>query len=283
MAPQLKERPEASRVIGCSAPMQRVFRVIEQVAATTTTVLITGGPGTGKELVARAIHGSSRRASRPFVDISCGALPEPHVASALFGHQQGAFIGATETRKGLLETADGGTVFLDGVQALKPELQTMLRRVMQERAIQRVGGRQRIAIDVRFIASADKNIVDAVRRGEFREDLYYRLNIVNVYLPDLRERREDIPLLIEHFLGLGSGDRGRCRFTGDALHALISYAWPGNVRELQNAIECALALGQPPVLGLADLPPWLGGLTRPSGDGPLVVPPVAATGWPTRE
>jgi DNA-binding NtrC family response regulator len=185
------------------------------------------------------------------------ALPEQLVASELFGHQKGAFTGATEMRKGLFETAEGGTLFLDEVQSLKADLQTMLLRALQERTIRRVGGRENISVDVRIIAATNRDIADAVRRGEFREDLYYRLNVVSISLPDLRERTEDIPLLIEHLLKQRQGDGPPCQFSPEAMRLLQGYPWPGNVRELHNAVECALTIGRPPVLQIADLPPHI--------------------------
>jgi DNA-binding NtrC family response regulator len=249
------------QIIGRSAAMQRVFKIIERVAPTNTTVLINGRTGTGKELVARAIHYNSPRAGNPLVDINCGALPEQLVESELFGHQKGAFTGANETRKGLFETASGGTLFLDEVQALKPELQAKLLRALQERVIRRVGGRENIEVDVRIIAATNHDIAEAVRRGEFREDLYYRLNVVNILLPDLRERREDIPLLIDHFLKRDAEkNRQEPRhFSNEAMRLMLNYAWPGNVRELENAVEHALAIGIGAQLTIDDLPPHITG------------------------
>jgi DNA-binding NtrC family response regulator len=262
---QVRDRHRFDRIIGQSSAMQRVFHIIERAAPTQATVLISGRTGTGKELVARALHYHSRRAGKPFVDINCGALPEHLVASELFGHQKGAFTGATEMKKGLLETAEGGTLFLDEVQSLKPDLQTMLLRALQERTIRRVGGRENIDVDVRIVAATNKDITEAVRRGEFREDLYYRLNVVTVYLPELRERKEDIPLLLESFLKELAPDGAPCHFSTDALRTLQNYSWPGNVRELRNAVECALTIGRPPTLSIEDLPPHVTGLTKVSG------------------
>ena len=261
----VQERHRFDRIIGQSAAMQRVFHIIERAAPSQATVLISGRTGTGKELVARALHYHSHRAGKAFVDINCGALPEQLVASELFGHQKGSFTGATEMKKGLLETAAGGTLFLDEVQSLKPDLQTMLLRTLQERTIRRVGGRENIDVDVRIIAATNKDITEAVRRGEFREDLYYRLNVVNIYLPELHERREDIPILIESFLKQLAPENTTCQFSSEALRRLQSYSWPGNVRELQNAVECALTIGRPPVLELEDLPPHITGLTKVAG------------------
>ena len=262
---EVRDRHRFDNMIGRSAAMQRVFQIIQRAAQTSATVLISGRTGTGKELVARALHYHSNRASKPFVDINCGALPEQLVASELFGHQKGAFTGATEMRKGLFETAEGGTLFLDEVQSLKADLQTMLLRALQERTIRRVGGRENISVDVRIIAATNRDIADAVRRGEFREDLYYRLNVVTVYLPELRERKEDIPLLLESFLKELAPDGAPCHFSTDALRTLQNYSWPGNVRELRNAVECALTIGRPPTLGIEDLPPHVTGLTKVSG------------------
>jgi two-component system, NtrC family, response regulator AtoC len=263
---QAQDRYEFSQIIGKSAAMRRVFQIIERVAPTNTTVLIQGRTGTGKELVARAIHFNSARAKKPLVDINCGALPDQLVESELFGHQKGAFTGATETKKGLFETAHGGTLFLDEVQALRPELQAKLLRALQERVVRRVGGRENIEVDVRVIAATNQDIAEAVKRGEFREDLYYRLNVVAVHLPDLRERREDIPLLVEHFLRRhAAADAPPRRFSNEALRLMMGYDWPGNVRELQNAVEYALAIGAGPALTIADLPPHVGGMVGGKG------------------
>jgi len=191
---QLTERYRFGNIIGKSKPMQELFRLLERVARSSATVLIVGRTGTGKELVARAIHYNSPRANGPFVDINCGALPTELLESELFGHVRGAFTGAIESKPGLFEVAHGGTLFLDEVDALKPDLQVKLLRALQEKVIRRVGGRENIPVDVRIIAATNRDLGEAVRRGEFREDLYYRLNVVTLYLPELRERREDIPL-----------------------------------------------------------------------------------------
>jgi two-component system, NtrC family, response regulator PilR len=260
---QARERYRFDQIIGKSPAMRRVFQIVERVASTNATVLISGRTGTGKELVARAIHFNSPRAGKPLVDINCGALPEHLVEAELFGHQKGAFTGATETKKGLFETAHGGTLFLDEVQALKPELQAKLLRALQERAIRRVGGRENIEVNVRVVAATNQDIAEAVKKGEFREDLYYRLNVVNIYLPDLRARREDIPLLIDHFLRRYAEENGQepRHFSNEAMRLLISYEWPGNVRELQNAVEHALAIGVDATLTINDLPMHISGMT----------------------
>jgi DNA-binding NtrC family response regulator len=264
---QARERYSFGQIIGKAPAMRRVFQIIERVAPTNTTVLISGRTGTGKELVARAIHFNSPRAKKPLVDINCGALPEQLVESELFGHMKGAFTGAGETKKGLFETAHGGTLFLDEVQALRPDLQAKLLRALQERAIRRVGGRENIEVDVRVIAATNQNIAEAVKRGEFREDLYYRLNVVSLFLPDLRERREDIPLLIDHFLKRYAEENHQepRHFSNEAMRLMMSYDWPGNVRELQNAVEHALAIGLGSPLTIADLPMHISGMVSKSG------------------
>lgn len=262
---QAQERYQFNQIIGKSPAMQRVFQIIERVAPTNTTVLVSGRTGTGKELVARALHFNSPRASKPLVDINCGALPEQLVESELFGHVKGAFTGAGESKKGLFETAHGGTLFLDEVQSLKPDLQAKLLRALQERVIRRVGGRENIEIDVRVVAATNQDIVGAVRKGEFREDLYYRLNVVGIFLPPLRERREDIPLLIEHFLKRYAPPGEPRHFSNEALRLLLGYDWPGNVRELQNAVEYALAIGLGPVLSIAELPLHISGMVSQTG------------------
>ena len=248
--------PTTLTLIGQSPVMKKLFSVIERVAPTDASVLITGATGTGKELAARAIHDLSPRRDNAFVDINCSAIPETLIESELFGHQRGTFTGAHENRSGLFEKASGGTLFLDEVDALNLSAQAKLLRVLQERTVRRIGARANIAIDVRIISATNCDLAQAVAEGRFRPDLYYRLRVLPLQLPELCTRGDDVDLLVEHFLRLKSERMGQQprNFTPDALSALREYPWPGNVRELENAIEYALAIGMGAELSIDDLP-----------------------------
>jgi Nif-specific regulatory protein len=243
-------------MVGESAPMRSVYRFISRVAPSDATLLITGESGTGKELVARAMHTNSPRAGKPFVAINCAALTETLLESELFGHERGAFTGAVAQKKGKLEVGEGGTVFLDEMGELAPALQAKLLRVLQEREFERVGGTRPIHIDVRLIAATNRNLSESVKKGAFRQDLYYRLNVVSLEMPPLRERRDDIPLLAAYFASK-AGERSKRHVRGispQARACLTSYDWPGNVRELENAIERAVVLGSTEFILPEDLP-----------------------------
>jgi DNA-binding NtrC family response regulator len=251
---KLSRRYAFGDVISKNPRMQEVLDLARDVAGLRSTVLIQGESGTGKELVARAIHNSGERASRPFVAISCAALAETLLESELFGHEKGAFTGAAERKSGKFELADGGTIFLDEIGDISPKLQVDLLRVLQDRSFYRVGGSEEVRVDVRVIAATHVNLQQAVAEGKFRDDLFYRLNVVEIRIPPLRERREDIPLLASHFverlaheLGKDIGD-----ISEDALKLLMDYHWPGNVRELENAIERAMVTCRNRVLGESD-------------------------------
>lgn len=233
---EIESRAGFENFIGKSPAMQKVFSLIRQVADTRSTVLVTGESGTGKELVARAIHYSSSRRNRPFVTVNCGALPETLLESELFGYMKGAFTGAVSNKQGLFEAADGGTIFLDEISATTPALQIKLLRVLQEKEFKRVGGTSDIKVDVRVIAASNRDLEAEVEKGGFREDLFYRLNVIPIHLPPLRERKEDIPLLTDFFLKKFSSDR-RISISPEAMNLLVSYHWPGNVREIENTIE----------------------------------------------
>lgn len=243
-------------LIGKSAAMQRLFAVIDRVAPTDSSVLLTGATGTGKELVAHAIHDRSSRRNGAFVDLNCSAIPEGLIEAELFGHQRGTFTGAHENRCGLFEKASGGTLFLDEIDALNLSAQAKLLRVLQERTVRRIGARANVAIDVRIISATNSDLSQAVAAGRFRPDLYYRLRVLPVHLPELCSRGDDVQLLVDHFLVLKAEKMGQPvrRFTPQAMHALQEYPWPGNVRELENAVEYALAIGIDDELGIEDLP-----------------------------
>jgi two-component system response regulator HydG len=248
---------EVSAIIGTSAPMQRVFEAIALVAPTEATVLILGESGTGKELVARAIHANSPRRGGPLITVNCAALPETLLESELFGHERGAFTGAAERRIGRFELAHGGTVFLDEIGELTPASQTKLLRVLQSQEFERVGGTKTLKVDVRVLAATNKDLDAAARAGQFREDLLYRLRVFPLTVPPLRERRDDIPLLAEHFLKRYV-ERHRRQLRGltpRALDLLVRYDWPGNVRELEHAIERAVILARGEHVTQAELPP----------------------------
>jgi DNA-binding NtrC family response regulator len=243
-------------LVGKSAAMQKVFGLMRRAAETDVTVLITGESGTGKELVARAIHCAGRRKERRFVAVNCGAIPENLIESELFGHKKGSFTGAVADKRGLFEEADGGTLFLDELGELPLPLQVKLTRALQERAVRRVGGAEERKVDVRVLAATNVDLKEAVRQGNFREDLFYRLNIFPIHLPPVRERREDIPALAALFLerhGRQWKDAPQ-GFTPEALSVLVRYDWPGNVRELENAIERALAVSDGPRIEINALP-----------------------------
>ena len=245
-----------SNIIGRSKAMHDVFDLIETVAPTNSTILVTGESGTGKELVARAIHVNSLRRDHPFVALNCGALPETLLESELFGHMRGAFTGAAVTKKGLLEAAEHGTVFLDEISEMSPMMQVKLLRVLQERTFRRLGGNEEIEADIRIIAATNRDLPAAVAEGKFREDLYYRINVIPIQLPPLRERREDIAPLAEHFVAKYRERTGKTitGLTEDAIRALEAGDWPGNVRQLENVIERAVALERGPMIQVSSLP-----------------------------
>jgi len=243
-------------LVGESPPIREVLQFISKVAPTDSTVLLSGESGTGKELAARAIHLNSKRADKTFMAVNCAALAESLLESELFGHEKGSFTGALMQKKGRLEIADGGTVFLDEIGELSPALQVKLLRVLQEREFERVGGTRAIKVDIRLITATNKNLEESIGNGTFRQDLYYRLNVVNLEMPPLRQRPEDIPLLANYFAAKYA-ERCNRRITGIAANAqarLASYYWPGNVRELENAIERAVVLGATDRILLEDLP-----------------------------
>lgn len=263
---KLQERTRLSGILGKGPAMNELFTLIEKVGPSRTTVLITGESGVGKELVARAVHEASPRASMPFVAINCGAIPEGLIESELFGHEKGAFTGAYHGKEGLFLAAHGGTLLLDEIGELPIQTQVKLLRVLQQRSIRPVGGTKDTEVDVRIVAATNRNLAEEVQEGRFREDLYYRLNVIGLKVPPLRERREDVLLLANHFLSVFAADMGRegLRFSRSAQAALLDYDYPGNVRELENLIERAVTLAEGETIEPTDFPPGMrGGGTRP--------------------
>ena len=275
----LVERHRLEGIIGESGRMQEVLALVKRVAPSDATVLIRGESGTGKELIARALHFNSPRAAGPLVTLNCAALPEHLLESELFGHEKGAFTGAVAQRKGRFEQADGGSIFLDEIGDLSPALQVKLLRVLQERQFERLGGNRTLAVNVRILAATHRDLEQAMRDGAFREDLYYRLNVVTIQIPPLRERREDIPPLLDHFLRKFAEKNRRAvtGLTAAARDALLRYDYPGNVRELENLVERAVLLARGPVIDLPDLPVTLRpGERGPTGPEPSRLPDLLA-------
>ena len=258
---QLGERSSFRNIVARSPRTLALLGVVEQVAATDATVLVRGESGTGKELLAQALHYAGKRAAGPFVGISCAALPETLLEDELFGHERGAFTGADRRRAGRFEQAHGGTLFLDEIGDVSPATQAKLLRVLEERSFQRVGGTETVRVDVRLIAATNKDLEELVARGGFRSDLYYRIKVVSLHVPALRERAEDIPLLVNHFLGLFSERHGKAIKGVDtsAMRSLTAYPWPGNVRELRNCVEEMVVLAREDVLTERDLPAPIAG------------------------
>ncbi len=250
----LHNKYSLDNVVGKSKIMQSVFAEVHQVAASKATALLRGESGTGKEAIARAIHHLSPRKDAPFIKVNCAALSETLLESELFGHERGSFTGAAQDRKGRFELAHGGTLFLDEIGDISPAFQTKLLRVLQEREFERVGGSKTIKVDVRLVAATNRNLEEAVAKGEFREDLYYRINVVAIFLPPLRERREDIPLLAEYFLKQANEESGKqLKFSAEAMQAMMACNWPGNVRELGNCVERIAATAQSDTIHRSDL------------------------------
>ena len=251
----LEERHTFANIIGKSAKMQEIFGIVQRIARTTSTVLISGESGTGKELIARAIHYNSGRRGK-FVGINCGAMPETLLESELFGHERGAFTGAIREKRGLFHEADRGTIFLDEIGETTPSVQIKLLRVLQDRVVRRVGSNVETQVDVRVLAATNRDLGDSIRNGNFREDLFYRINVIPIALPPLRQRKEDIPLLVDHFIAKFSTQMGvpQKRISADAMRLIEKYHWPGNVRELENVIERMIALEPSEVLTTKSLP-----------------------------
>jgi len=275
---QLGERTRSGGMIGRSPPMRELFTLIERVAPSRTTVLVSGESGVGKELVARAIHERSPRAAGPFVAVNCGAIPEGLIESELFGHEKGAFTGATHAKPGLFEMASGGTLFLDEVGELPLQVQVKLLRALQQRTIRAVGGVKDVEVDVRIVAATNRDLAAEVQAGRFREDLFYRLNVIGLKVPPLRERREDVLLLAEHFLQRFGAEQGRkLELSREAQAALFDYDFPGNVRELENLMERAATLSESPLIDPEVFPAHVRGR---SASAASVAAPMAGDGIP---
>jgi DNA-binding NtrC family response regulator len=253
---EVRKKFEFDNIIGKSKKMQEVFSLIEKVAPSNSTVIIYGGSGTGKELVAKAIHYNSPRANQSFLPFNCGAIPETLVESELFGHTKGAFTGAIQAKKGLFEEANGGTLFLDEISTILPSVQVKLLRVLQEKEVMKLGSTERTKIDVRMVAATNENLEASMKKGKFREDLFYRLHVFPIFLPDLKDRKEDIPLLAYHFLDLYTKEAQKEieGISKEAMNLLVEYHWPGNVRELENSIERAVIMTESEYLTPDDLP-----------------------------
>jgi two-component system response regulator PilR (NtrC family) len=258
--------PDGEEILGASRPIEEVRQIVAKVAAARTTVLITGESGTGKEVVARAIHSRGDRSAEPFVAINCGAIPEGLIESEFFGHEKGSFTGAHDTKPGLFEVAGSGTLFLDEVGELPPPVQVKLLRALQERKIRRVGGAVDHVIAARIIAATNRDLSEEVRAGRFREDLFYRLNVIQIRMPPLRDRREDIPVFLDHFLTRFAAELGRPKpaVSDDARRLLLGYDYPGNLRELANVVERAVTLGEPALVDASVLPPSVRGASAAS-------------------
>jgi DNA-binding NtrC family response regulator len=269
---RIRDRVAPGNIIGSAPPMQRVFEIVDQVAPSKATVLITGESGTGKELVANALHMRSPRANGPFVKLHCAALAESLLESELFGHEKGSFTGAMARKDGRFSIADGGTLFLDEIGEISPAIQVKLLRFLQEHEFERVGGTQTIKVDVRVIAATNRNLTEEVKAGRFREDLYYRLNVITIDMPPLRDRKTDIPALAKFFLDRYVKENGKPieAIAPQALDLLMAYDWPGNVRELENAIERAVVLSPGPLVEVRHLPPNV----RPSASAIAGMPPI---------
>ena len=259
----LSDRFRHGNIIGKSKAMLKIYDVIDKVAQSKASVLVSGPSGTGKELIAKAIHYSGQRKDRPFVSINCGALTESLLESELFGHERGAFTGAVAMKKGRFELADGGTLFLDEVSEMTPALQVKLLRVLQEMEFDRVGGTRTIKVDVRIISASNRNLKEDVSNNLFREDLFYRLNVINIEVPSLKERTDDIALLVKHFLDKYRGEKEKIQLNQEVWKTFYSYPWPGNVRELENVIERAVVLSSGGEITLDDLPQ---GLVKSEGE-----------------
>jgi len=271
---QLQREHGLPNFVGRSRRMLEIFETIRKIADSPSNVMITGETGTGKELVAQAIHQESPRGVRPFVSVNCGAIPEGLMESELFGHVKGSFTGAVSDTRGLFAAADGGTLFLDEITEIPPSVQVKLLRAIQERSIRRVGDTRDLRVDVRLIAASNRDLAGAVAEGVLREDLFYRLNVIPIHLPPLRERRDDIPLLVNHFIQKLARETGKDvrGITPEALAMLEQQRWPGNIRELQNSIERAIVLGTGPTLEVDALPSQLS-RPVPVGDASLEIPP----------
>jgi two-component system nitrogen regulation response regulator NtrX len=261
---------DRSEIIGDSAPMRGLREQIGIAAPSSGRVLIHGENGSGKELVARAIHALSARAERPFVEVNCAAIPEELIESELFGHERGAFTGAHSRRRGKFETADGGTLFLDEIGDMSLKTQAKVLRALEEQAFERVGGRETLKVDVRVIAASNRDVVSLIAQGGFREDLFYRLNVIPIEVPPLRVRKEDVPALVDHFIRVFCAENGKRLKTvaAAALTYFMTYEWPGNVRELRNMVERLVIMVPGDAIGAEDLPPPL----RPKTDGAVVTP-----------